>query len=201
MSFVTELPDEDFTTTFVPIQSKKTLSNRLFPVTSTADKLQVTVSRIPRYVYVLAAIVLLAGLWMFLWRHMILQFTFGRRKGQASKCNGKRGNTGLIQFGGAKELEHSPDWEFVLGSGVPTHIHRSKDAIASVGVHAAVHSPMAETTVITTPATGMVSVGNDAVVTTGGQVVNAGETVTIASSTPKTATAHLLETVGVYGFQ
>ena len=168
----------------------------LFPVSKTADNLQPTISRIPRWTYVLVAIVLLAALWMFLWRHMLVQFTFGRRKGQKANCNGKRGTTGIFQFGGAKELEHEPDWKMVLGSGVPTFIPHKQDAVVQVGVHAAVQSGMAEAatmpTVVTTPVVGTVA--------SEGVVVNGNEAVSVVS-TPKNNTVSLLETIGIHRYE
>lgn len=193
----TYFADRPTTASFVPrSESRSAVTSsfkRAFPVSKTADKIQSFVSHIPRYVYVLAAVVLLAGLWMLLWKHMLVQFTFGRRKGQAAKCNGKKGSTGIFQFGGAKELEHPPDWKVILGSGVPTHVPHKKDAIASVGVHAAVETPMMNTSapaVVTT---------TESVPMTGVQAVATMEPVSTVSP-PKTTANHILESVGIYSF-
>lgn len=169
----------------------KTFLNKIFPVSKTADKLQTTVARIPRYVYWIAAALLLIGIGAFMWNRTLIQFTKGKRKGDPEGRCARPGSTGIIQIGGAKELANPPDWKFVFGKGVPTVLPAS-NALVGIDVNAAVTSGLnaegglAPAVVSTSAASGATT------------VAAGGEASVAAMNANVNPTVRLLETIGIH---
>ena len=99
----------------------KKLTDRVLPVDETAGKLRRWVANIPPYAYWLAALALLIGIGFWIYNHILIQFTWGPRRGKEKHCGGRPKTTGLFQIGGGGNLAYAPNVNVVLGRGHPVY--------------------------------------------------------------------------------